>query len=143
VSKEEPGRFRFGLFEFDASTGELRREGALVRLPPQPTQLLLYLLAHAGKALSREELRCAIWGDTTFVDCDRGLNFCISQIRSALRDDSAEPPYIRTIPEQGYQFISPVERVNGTASAPTGITPAAPSRFWTWRIAMVTLAVKR
>jgi DNA-binding winged helix-turn-helix (wHTH) protein/TolB-like protein len=141
VSKEEPGRFRFGLFEFDASTGELRREGALVRLPPQPTQLLLYLLVHAGKALSREELRIAVWGDTTFVDFDRGLNFCISQIRSALRDDSAEPRYIRTMPKQGYQFISPVERINGTASAPAGTTPAAPSRFRTLRIAMAALAV--
>jgi len=140
VSKEKPDRFRFGLFELDASTGELRRAGALVRLPPQPTQLLLYLLAHAGKVVSREELRAAVWGDATFVDFDRGLNFCISQIRSALRDDSAEPRYIRTIPKQGYQFISPVERVNGTASAPAATTPVVPDGFRRQRIAIAALA---
>lgn len=105
------GRFRFGIFEFDAVTKELRRDGALVRLQPQPAQVLACLLARAGEVVSREELRQAIWGSETFVDFDRGLNFCMGQIRSALDDDSVTPRYIRTIPKRGYQFIAPVERV--------------------------------
>jgi DNA-binding winged helix-turn-helix (wHTH) protein/TolB-like protein len=112
-------RFRFGLFELDAASGELRREGALVRLQPQPAQVLGFLVQHAGKVVSRDELRAAVWGNATFVDFDRGLNFCISQVRSALRDDSAEPRYIRTVPKQGYQFISPVERAAASATAQT------------------------
>jgi len=106
------GRFRFGLFEFDTATRELRREGALVRLQSQPAQVLSCLVEHAGQVVSREELRKTLWGDETFVDFDRGLNFCISQIRSALREQSVHPAYIRTIPKQGYQFIAPVERVS-------------------------------
>jgi DNA-binding winged helix-turn-helix (wHTH) protein/TolB-like protein len=105
------GRFRFGLFEFDAAARELRRENVLVRLQSQPAQVLSRLLEHAGKVVSREELRGAVWGGETFVDFDRGLNFCIAQIRSALNDDSVTPRYIRTLPRRGYQFIAPIERI--------------------------------
>jgi DNA-binding winged helix-turn-helix (wHTH) protein/TolB-like protein len=107
----EPARFRFGLFEFDTATRELRREGALVRLQSQPAQVLASLIRQAGQVVSREELRQILWGCETFVDFERGLNFCISQIRAALNDDSAEPVYIRTIPKRGYQFIAPTEQV--------------------------------
>ena len=107
----DPGRFRFGLFEFDAVTQELRRDGALVRLQPQPAQVLACLLARAGEVVSREELRQAIWGSETFVDFDRGLNFCMGQVRFALNDDSVTPRYIRTIPKRGYQFIAPMEGI--------------------------------
>jgi DNA-binding winged helix-turn-helix (wHTH) protein/TolB-like protein len=105
------GRFRFGLFEFDVATRELRREGALLRLQSQPAQVLCSLVEHAGKVVSREELHRAVWGGETFVDFDRGLNFCIGQIRSVLGDDSATPRYVRTFPKRGYQFIAPVEPI--------------------------------
>jgi DNA-binding winged helix-turn-helix (wHTH) protein/TolB-like protein len=105
------GRFRFGLFEFDLDTRELRREGLLLRLQWQPAQVLAYLVDHAGQAVTREELIKEIWGGETYVDFDRGLNFCIGQIRSALGDDSVSPRYIRTWPKRGYQFIAPVERL--------------------------------
>jgi len=108
----ESGQFRFGLFEFDVATRELRREGLLVRLQSQPAQALACLIERADQVVSREDLRRAVWGDETFVDFERGLNFCISQIRSALKDDSAEPAYIRTIPKRGYQFIAPVQRIS-------------------------------
>jgi DNA-binding winged helix-turn-helix (wHTH) protein/TolB-like protein len=104
-------RFRFGLFEFDLDTRELRREGVLLRLQSQPAQVLAYLVGHAGQTVAREELIKEIWGAETFVDFDRGLNFCIGQIRSALGDDSVSPRYIRTLPKRGYQFIAPVERL--------------------------------
>jgi DNA-binding winged helix-turn-helix (wHTH) protein/TolB-like protein len=121
----ESRRFRFGLFEFDAETGELRREGVPVRLQAQPAQVLACLLERAGQVISRDQLRQAVWGSETFVDFDRGLNFAISQVRAALKDDSAEPSYIRTLPKQGYQFIAPLERISGT---PGAHAPAPPER---------------
>src|SRR5436190_1811001 len=104
-------RVRFGLFEFDPATGELRREGALVRLQPQPAAVLALLIQRAGEVVSRETLRDAIWGGDTFVDFDRGLNFCIAQIRGALGDAVDSPRFIRTLPKRGYQFIAPLESV--------------------------------
>jgi TolB-like protein/DNA-binding winged helix-turn-helix (wHTH) protein len=73
--------------------------------------VLSCLVEHAGKVVSREELHRAVWGGETFVDFDRGLNFCVGQIRSTLGDDSTTPRYIRTIPKRGYQFIAPVEPI--------------------------------
>jgi DNA-binding winged helix-turn-helix (wHTH) protein/TolB-like protein len=105
------GRFRFGLFEFDVASRELRREGVLRRLQSQPAQVLSCLIVHAGQTVPREDLRRLLWGDETFVDFDRGLNFCIAQIRSALDDDSTAPRYIRTLPRHGYQFIAPIEQI--------------------------------
>jgi DNA-binding winged helix-turn-helix (wHTH) protein/TolB-like protein len=110
-------RFRFGLFEFDLDTRELRRESVLLRLQSQPAQVLAYLVEHASQTVTREELIKEIWGTETHVDFDRGLNFCIGQIRSALDDDSASPRYVRTLPKRGYQFIAPVERVKDRVGA--------------------------
>jgi len=106
---------RFGPFKFDSETLELRRQGAVVHLQSQPGRVLAHLVQNAGRTVSREELRKAIWGDETFVDFERGLNFCISQLRSALNDDSARPVYIRTFPKQGYQFIAATEAIPGEA----------------------------
>jgi DNA-binding winged helix-turn-helix (wHTH) protein/TolB-like protein len=111
----QPERYRFGLFEFGAASRELRREGVLVRLQSQPAQVLACLIERAGQVVSRDDLRRTLWGRDTFVDFDRGLNFCISQIRSALKDDPLEPVYIRTIPKHGYQFIAPIEQVSERA----------------------------
>ncbi len=124
MGEMEPGRYRFGLYEFNSATRELRREGKLVRMQGQPAQVLGCLIARAGQVVSREELREAIWHGDTFVDFERGLNFCISQVRSALKDDSAEPTYIRTIPKQGYQFIAPLERIPTPAAARQDASPA-------------------
>jgi DNA-binding winged helix-turn-helix (wHTH) protein/TolB-like protein len=103
------GRVRFGIFEFDGATGELRRDGALVRLAAQPAQVLGCLIARAGQVVTREELCSAVWGAETFVDFERGLNFCIAQVRSAFGDEATTPTFIRTVPKRGYQFIAPVE----------------------------------
>src|SRR5205809_605279 len=91
-------RYRFGLFEFDRAHNDLRREGMSVRLQAQPAQVLACLLENAGTIVSREQLRHAVWKDDTFVDFERGLNFCIAQIRSALDDEAASPRFVRTIP---------------------------------------------
>lgn len=114
ATKPFPGsaaaRLQFGLFEFEPSTHELRREGIPVRLQPQPAQVLALLLAHPGDLVTRESLREALWGAETFVDFDRGLNFCIAQIRAALGDAADSPRFVRTVPKRGYQFIAPVAR---------------------------------
>jgi len=107
----KPGAYRFGLFSFDAASGELRRQGAVVRLQGQPALALACLLANAGQVVTREDLCHAIWGSDTHVDFERGLNFCIGQIRFALGDDADAPRFIRTIPRRGYEFIAPVETV--------------------------------
>src|SRR6059058_405947 len=124
--KRSAGRVRFGLFELDPATGELRREGALLRLQPQPAAVLAFLVEHAGEVVTREALREAVWGGDTFVDFDRGLNFCIAQIRAALGDIADSPRFIRTLTKRGYQFIAPVDggEARGTAP-PTSASPSA------------------
>ena len=99
---------RFGLFELDPATGDLRREGRPVRLQPQPARVLALLASRPGEVVTREELRQQIWNDGTFVDFERGLNFCISQIRTALNDSADSPRFIETLPRRGYRFIAPV-----------------------------------
>jgi DNA-binding winged helix-turn-helix (wHTH) protein/TolB-like protein len=102
------GPVRFGLFEFDADTGALSREGVPVRLQPQPARVLAILLTHAGDVVTRDTLRQEVWSDGTFVDFERGLNFCVAQIRSALGDAADSPRFIETLPRRGYRFIAPI-----------------------------------
>jgi TolB-like protein/DNA-binding winged helix-turn-helix (wHTH) protein/Tfp pilus assembly protein PilF len=104
-------RCRFGLFEFDFRSGELRREGQLVKLAPQPARVLACLLARPGEIVLREELRDHLWGTDTFVDFERGLNFSILQVRTALGDSSENPRFVQTVPRKGYRFIAPVSLV--------------------------------
>ncbi|MGC1904295.1 MAG: winged helix-turn-helix domain-containing protein [Candidatus Acidiferrum sp.] len=113
-------RYRFGIFEFDARTRELRRDGKIIRLQLQPAQVLSCLLDHAGDTVSRDDLRAAVWGAETFVDFDRGLNFCVAHLRSALDDDTVSPRFIRTFPRRGYQFIAPVQRLDASTSESPG-----------------------
>jgi DNA-binding winged helix-turn-helix (wHTH) protein/TolB-like protein len=100
---------RFGLYEFDADSGALTREGAAVRLQPQPARVLALLVARAPDIVTRDALRQEVWNDGTFVDFERGLNFCIAQIRSALGDAADSPRFIQTLPKRGYRFIAPVQ----------------------------------
>jgi DNA-binding winged helix-turn-helix (wHTH) protein/TolB-like protein len=108
VAAPADNRIRFGTFDFDPVTRELRREGAPVRLQPQPAQVLACLLAKPGEIVTREEIRQAVWGNETTVDFDRNVNFCIAQIRSALGDSPESPTFVKTLPKRGYQFIAPV-----------------------------------
>src|SRR5438552_2635993 len=99
---------RFADFEFDARAGELRRNGATRRLEPQPARVLAVLVEHPGEVVTRAELQQRVWSGDTFVDFDRGLNYCIAQIREALGDSASEPRFIETLPRRGYRFIAPV-----------------------------------
>jgi TolB-like protein/DNA-binding winged helix-turn-helix (wHTH) protein len=99
---------RFGPFTLDAQSGELRRDGEVVPLAPQPFRLLYTLASRPGELVTREELQRQVWGDETFVDFDRGLNFCVLQARTALGDDAKQPAFIETLPRRGYRFVAPI-----------------------------------
>ena len=100
---------RFAEFYLDLHSGELRRNGELLPLPPQPSKLLAYLVSHSGRLVTREELQRQLWSEGTFVDFDQGLNFCIRQIRITLDDNADFPRFIETVPRRGYRFIAPVD----------------------------------
>jgi DNA-binding winged helix-turn-helix (wHTH) protein len=104
----QPGIIRFGPFALDPLNRELRKRGYLVKLQPQQFAVLLLLTEHAGQIVSREEIHQHIWGNDTFVDFERGINFSINQIRGALVDDADKPRYVETIPRRGYRFICPL-----------------------------------
>jgi len=97
---------RFGVFEFDDDGKELRKNGRIVAIEPQPAKALTLLVSRAGELVTREELRDAVWGKDTHVDFDRGLAYCISQIRAALGDSGDNPRFVQTIPKQGFKFIA-------------------------------------
>lgn len=109
---------RFGVFEFDSDAGELCKNGRAVALEPQPAKALALLLARAGDVVSREDLRDAVWGPDTHVDFDRGIAYCLSQVRSALGDSGDNPRFVQTIPKKGFKFIAPVstDAVSSTGS---------------------------
>lgn len=96
----------------DIKSGELRRNGALVRLQPQPFKVLALLLDQPGEVVTREEIQSRVWAAGTFVDFEQSLNFCIRQIRAALGDSAVHPRYVETLPRRGYRWVGgSVERV--------------------------------
>jgi cholera toxin transcriptional activator len=127
--------FRFGLFELDGSTGELRKDGkGRPRLQGQPLEVLLYLLDRRGEVVTREELRQRLWPADTFVDYDHSLNTAVNKVREALNDSADNPRFIQTVPRRGYRFITAIETVeDGTnSSGPSAIQdpvaePASPA----------------
>jgi DNA-binding winged helix-turn-helix (wHTH) protein/Tol biopolymer transport system component len=100
---------RFGVFEVDLQTGELRKQGLRIRLRDQPFQILLLLLTHPGEVVARDELQKQLWPADTFVDFDRGLNKAVNHLRDALGDSAESPRFIETLPKRGYRFIAPVD----------------------------------
>jgi len=108
-------RYRFGVFEADAATGELRRQGMRVKLNAQPFQILLMLLDRyldgPGQLLTRDEISRVLWPEGTFVDYEHGVNSAINRIREALGDTAGSPRFVETLARRGYRFLAPVERI--------------------------------
>jgi cholera toxin transcriptional activator len=100
--------FRFGVFEADTSSGELRRAGVRLRLQEQPVQVLILFLERPGQVITREEIRQKLWPSGTFVDFDHSLNTIINKIREALGDSAANPRFVETLAKRGYRFMVPV-----------------------------------
>ena len=97
---------RFGTFELDPISGELRRHGRKTRLPNQPFQVLRLLVERAGDLVTREELQRMLWPCDTFVDFEIGLNSAIRQVRAALGDSAKNPVFVETVPRRGYRFLA-------------------------------------
>lgn len=114
--------WRFGAFEMNGRTAELRRNGITVKLQEQPAQLLLLLLEHAGEIVTREDLRRNLWAADTFVDFDHSVNTAIMKLREALGDSRERPLYIQTLPRKGYRFVAPVARLPSTEVHPAEST---------------------
>ena len=111
---------RFGAFELDLSTAELRKSGVALSLPGQPLRILAMLASRPGQLVTREQIQQEIWGSGTFVDFEQGLNFAINKIRAALGDNAESPRYVETLPRRGYRFIAPVaDVVHGGAEHPS------------------------
>ena len=124
LSYEVRSLYRFGVFELEAHTGELRRNGIKLKLQDQPYQVLLKLLEHAGQTVTREQLRSALWPADTFVDFETGLNTTIRRLRETLGDSAENPAFIETVPKRGYRFIAPVTAPNsGSESVAEKVGP--------------------
>ena len=125
------GRIRFGAFEADLKTAELRKFGVRIKLQGQPFRVLAALLDRPGEIVTREELRSRVWGDETTVDFDHGLGTAINKIREALNDSADSPRYIETLARRGFRFIAPLTGVDTSDPLPAVVaapsSPAAPA----------------
>lgn len=138
---------RFGVYEVDLRSRELRKAGVRVRVQQQPLKLLEILLERPGEVVTREELRSRIWPDDSFGDFDQAVNVAVAKLRGSLGDAADNPRYIETLPRRGYRFIAPVEKVSPDTSrdeaeirriAPPIARPQA--RRW-WVLASAIVAV--
>jgi cholera toxin transcriptional activator len=119
-------RYRFGAFEADGATGELRRQGLRIKLNAQPFQVLALMLERPGELLTREEISRELWPDGTFVDYEHGVNSAVNRIREALGDTAGNPRFVETLARRGYRFVAPVERIGGSTDSPAVSEPPVP-----------------
>lgn len=119
------GRVAFGDFDLDLATAELRKSDTVLKLEPQPASLLCLLVSEAGKLVSRDDIRLRLWGDSTFVNFDVGVDYCVNRIRSVLCDHARAPRYIETLRGRGYRFIAPVRRERPFAEPTLAVLPFA------------------
>jgi DNA-binding winged helix-turn-helix (wHTH) protein/tetratricopeptide (TPR) repeat protein len=108
---ESRGVLRFSVFELDLERGELRKSGRRVALQQQPWRVLVLLASQPGRLVTRDALRQALWPEGLHVDFERGINFCVNQVRSALGDPARASHFIETVPRQGYRFVADVHGV--------------------------------
>ena len=101
--------YRFGRFELDVRSRELRKDGVRLRLQDQPFEVLSMLLERPGEVLTRDELRQRLWPEGTFVDFEHGLNAAVKRLRGAIGDDADNPRFVETLHRRGYRFVGAVE----------------------------------
>jgi Tol biopolymer transport system component/DNA-binding winged helix-turn-helix (wHTH) protein len=159
-SEKAASRFRFGLFEADSESGELRKSGTRVRLQAQPFRVLVCLLERPGEVVTREEIQQRLWGDDTIVDFDHSLGTAINKLREALGDSAENPRFIETLAKRGYRFLAPVTAVteapahgpaaegaippashNGVPPAAAGTNLTSPRRPGRWWVAAVVVVI--
>ena len=138
TSPQLPSVIRFGAYEADLLSGELRKSGIRLKLQDRPFQILAILLEHPGLVVTREQLQKRLWPEDTFVDFEHGLNTAINKLRDALSDEADNPRFIETLPKRGYRFIAPVSAstaprahlhvvtpANTSTTSPSPVTPSA------------------
>src|SRR6266568_8728776 len=136
---QAPSILRFGVFEVDLRSRELRKQGVRIKLQEQPFHVLTVLLQRPGEVVTREELRSQNWSADTFVDFDNSLNTAINKLREALGDSADNPRFIETLPRRGYRLIAPVTEADGaTRGTAAGVSAAARPRS---RKIVATMAV--
>jgi DNA-binding winged helix-turn-helix (wHTH) protein len=116
-------KYKFDDFEADTKAGELRRNGARLKLQLQPFQVLVALLERPQEVVTREEIRLRLWPEDTFVDFDHGLNTAMVKLRDVLGDSASKPKYIETIAKRGYRFLGAVAAIPDPAKVTA--SPAA------------------
>ncbi|MGH9563511.1 MAG: winged helix-turn-helix domain-containing protein, partial [Terracidiphilus sp.] len=114
---------RFGEFEANLRSGEIRKAGSRIKLQDQPFKVLQILLENPGDVVSREELQSRIWPDVSFGDFDHAVNVAVGKLRTALGDSAESSSFIETVPRRGYRFIAPVEILRPMAVAPFQSAP--------------------
>ena len=142
---------RFGPFQLDLNSAELRANGTTTKLAEQPFHILTELVRHPGEVVTRDELRRCLWRSDTYVDFEYGLNAAVKRLRDALGDSAESPNYIETIPRRGYRlmvsvesFVAPVHDRRDPAHAATASQTRgkSPARWQKWTAAgVVAVAV--
>src|SRR5271168_947865 len=112
---------RFGPYELDVRSGEVRKFGIRVNLGEQPLRILILLTEHPGELMTREELRLRLWSHATFVDFDHSLNSAVQRLRETLSDTADKARWIETVPRRGYRFVGAVEWSSPNGSAPAKV----------------------
>src|SRR2546430_3321781 len=113
---------RFGVFEVDVRSGELRKQGVRIKLQEQPFHVLAVLLQRPGEVVTREQLRSENWSADTFVDFDNSVNTAINKLREALGDSADNPRFVETLPRRGYRLLAGVQEQD-RATAPEAVLP--------------------
>src|SRR5258707_14926908 len=113
---------RFGVFEADVLSGELRKGGAKVRIQDLPFRALSLLLSHPNEVLSRDQFRRALWPEGAFVDFDHGISSAINRLRDALGDSAGNPAFIETLERRAYRWSAPTH-IAPIELLPSQITP--------------------
>src|SRR6266567_1871206 len=138
---QAPSILRFGVFEVDLRSRELRKQGVRIKLQEQPFHVLTVLLQRPGGVVTRDELRSQNWPADTFVDFDNSLNTAINKLREALGDSADSPRFIETLPRRGYRFIAPVAGTDGSTHASAAGQVAASSARKARILAVVAVVV--
>jgi len=123
-SAGQPRLYRFGLYEADVRSGELRKNGVKQRIQGQPFEVLVALLERPNQVVTRDDLRARLWPQDTFVDFDHSLNTAINKVRDVLGDTAANPRFLETLPKRGYRFIAPVQAQDVEPALPEDPTAA-------------------
>src|SRR5262249_52508398 len=119
-------KYRFGVFSFDDRTLALTKADRPAPLEPQPARALALLVARAGEVITRDEMRAHLWDAATHVDFDRGIAYCIGELRAALGDSADNPRFVQTLPRRGFTFIAPVTRAPAPQTSDTLAVPHTP-----------------